>query len=193
MLKATEIFVDEGRFSYAAKLQKETAALYEAEMDFEKASKHYRLAADYYEGENAQSASHQCLLKVAHYCAEQEDYGPAIEIFEKVAVASLNHKLLKWGVKDNLFKAVLCLLAAEDVVGAKKALERYKDMDTTFQAQRECIVLEAILAACEAYDAEAFTTALQDYDRITPLDGWKTTILLRIKNSIKPTSHNSLK
>lgn len=33
-------------------------------------------------------------------------------------------------------------------------------------------------------DGEAFATACADFDRITPLDPWKTSILLLAKNHI---------
>ena len=36
----------------------------------------------------------------------------------------------------------------------------------------------------EAEDVEAFTAKVSDYDRLTKLDQWKTTILLRIKKSM---------
>lgn len=34
-------------------------------------------------------------------------------------------------------------------------------------------------------DVDAFTQAVVEYDSISKLDQWKTSILLRIKNSIK--------
>ena len=44
---------------------------------------------------------------------------------------------------------------------------------------------QAILAAYKEMDAEAFTTAVAEYDNVSPLDSWKTTILARIKKAIK--------
>jgi alpha-soluble NSF attachment protein len=58
-------------------------------------------------------------------------------------------------------------------------------MDVTFSSQRECKFLESIIAAYEAYDVEAFTNAVVEFDSISKLDAWKTSILLRVKNSIK--------
>jgi alpha-soluble NSF attachment protein len=39
--------------------------------------------------------------------------------------------------------------------------------------------------AVEAGDVEAFSTALQEFDRMTKLDEWKTSLLLRVKKSIE--------
>lgn len=35
--------------------------------------------------------------------------------------------------------------------------------------------------ACEAGDSEAFTDSLAEYDNMTRLDAWKTSLLLRVK------------
>lgn len=50
---AVELYTDEGRFSMAAKYQKEIGELLEAEMEYEKAIEAYQVAADFFEGENA--------------------------------------------------------------------------------------------------------------------------------------------
>lgn len=47
------------------------------------------------------------------------------------------------------------------------------------------------MAAVEAYDAEAFTNAVIEFDSITKLDAWKTSILLKIKNGIKKATNET--
>jgi len=180
-----ELFTDEGRFSMAAKHQKEIAELCENEMEFEAAIENYQLAADYYEGEGSTSSANQCLLKVAHFSAQLEKYDKAIELYEQVANASLDNSLLKWSVKDYFLKAGLCHLCTGDTVGARRAIERYQELDITFPSQRECKFLVDLLAACEEHDVEKFTNTVAEYDAISKLDAWKTTVLLRVKNSIK--------
>jgi alpha-soluble NSF attachment protein len=182
---AVEYFLDEGRFSIAAKHQKEVAEMYENEADYENCLKSFQLAADYYDGEGSTTSSNQCLLKVAQYSAQLEKYDRAIEIYEKVAKASLESNLLKWSAKDYFLRAGLCHLCDGDVVSGRKALEQYMDWDSSFSSQRECKFLEEIISAVEKYDAEAFKEAVVSYDNISKLDQWKTSILLRIKNSLK--------
>ena len=53
MQRAIALYVDDGRFSIAAKHQKDVAELYEQEMDLKAAMANYQTAADYYEGEGA--------------------------------------------------------------------------------------------------------------------------------------------
>jgi len=76
-------------------------------------------------------------------------------------------------------------MCSGDIVSSKRALEKYQEMDCTFSSQRECKFLQQIVDAAENYDVDAFTQAVVEYDSITKLDQWKTSVLLKIKNSIK--------
>jgi alpha-soluble NSF attachment protein len=71
---AVELFTGEGRFAIAAKNQREIAEIYEADLDFEKAILAYQVAADYFDTENSTSQANTCLLKVAQYSAQLENY-----------------------------------------------------------------------------------------------------------------------
>jgi len=188
--KAVELFTGEGRFAIAAKNQKEIAEVYEAELDFEQAIEAYQTAAEYFEGENSTSQANTCLLKVAQFSAQLENFHKAIELYEQVAKASLENTLLKWGAKEHLHRAVLCHLAAEDLVGAQKALENYTTWDASFSGSRECKFVEEIMKAVENYDVEAFTQTVVDYDSISKLDNWKTKILLKIKQGIAANAND---
>jgi len=183
--QAVELYVDSNKYNMAAKHQKEIAELYEGEMNYEEALGNYQIAADYYDAENSPAAAKGCLLKVATYAADLEDYSKAIEIFEQMGKKGVDEKLGKWGAKDFFFKAGICKLAAGDFVSLKQSLEVYKDLLPTFSHERECKLLEDLLTACEKCDAEAFTNALAEFDSITPLDKWKTSIFSKVKQSIK--------
>lgn len=50
------------------------ADIYEKEEDYLKAMGYYDKAADLYSGENVDSTSNQCKLKVAQYAAQMEQY-----------------------------------------------------------------------------------------------------------------------
>ena len=62
--EAVAVYIDLGRFTTAAKLQKEIGELKEAENDLPGAADAYQQAADFYAGEESSSQSNQCLLKV---------------------------------------------------------------------------------------------------------------------------------
>jgi len=189
--QAVELFTGEGRFSIAAKNQKEIAEVYEAELNYESAIEAYQQAADFFEGENSTSQANTCLLKVAQYSAQLENFQKAVELYEQVAKASLENNLLKWGAKEHLQRAILCHLANEDLVGAQKSLENYKNWDPSFASSRECKFVEEIMAAIEKYDVEAFTQSVVDYDSVIKLDAWKTKVLLKIKQGIAANSNET--
>lgn len=85
LLKAIEIYTDMGRFTMAAKHHQSIAEMYESEaVDLERAVSHYEQAADYFRGEESNSSANKCLLKVAQYAAQLENYDKAIQIYEQV-------------------------------------------------------------------------------------------------------------
>ncbi|KAJ1502449.1 hypothetical protein HMI56_002691, partial [Coelomomyces lativittatus] len=129
-----------------------------------------------------------CLLKIATFAAQLEHYSKAIELFEKVAADSINNTLTKWSVKEYFLKAGLCHLASEDAVGARRAIERYSEIDLTFSKQREFSFLNGLLEALESGDVDAFTSHVVEFDNLTKLDNWKTTLLLRVKKSMESAS-----
>ena len=69
----------------AAKHHTTIAEIYESEQpDLGKAITHYEKAADFYKGEESKSSANKCLLKVAQYAAQLEQYQKAIQIYEEV-------------------------------------------------------------------------------------------------------------
>lgn len=76
-----------GRFTMAAKHHQSIAEMYENEaIDLERAVQHYEQAADYFRGEESNSSANKCLLKVAQYAAQLENYEKAIQIYEQVII-----------------------------------------------------------------------------------------------------------
>lgn len=183
--EAVAIQIDLGRFTTAAKLQKEIADLCESDGDTAGAMDAYQQAADWYQAEESTSAANGCLLKVAGFAASTADYKRAIEIYEQVAMVSLENTLLKWSVKDYLLRAGICHLATGEIGDAVRAVERYCNMDASFASTREGDFLKNITAAYENLDDDAFTDHVREYDEISRLDPQKTTLLLEVKHSMK--------
>jgi len=183
--RAINMYTEDGRFSIAAKHQKEIAELYEAELDTERAMDAYQQAADFYDGEGSSSSTNQCLLKVAQFAAQLEKYDKAVELFEKVARSSLENNLLKWSVKDYFVRAAICILCNEDFVDAQRAVDRYKEWDPSFASQKEFKFLEDLIKAVEEKNIEEFTAVVVEFDSLIKLDQWKTSMLLKIKNTLK--------
>ncbi|XP_046387446.1 alpha-soluble NSF attachment protein [Ischnura elegans] len=199
LLKAIEIYTDMGRFTLAAKHHQSIAELYEGgdcgagggtggnNADLDRAISHYEQAADYFRGEESNSSANKCLLKVAQYAAQLEKYEKAVQIYEQVASSSLENSLLKYSAREYFFRAALCHLCI-DLVNAQQAVQRYQDLYPAFQDSRECKLLKVLMDHMEEEDVEAFTEAVKEYDSISRLDQWYTTMLLRIKKQINDNS-----
>ncbi|KAF2319201.1 hypothetical protein GH714_013925 [Hevea brasiliensis] len=183
--QAVDLFCDIGRISMAARYYKEIGELYESEANFEKAIDFYEKAADFFQGEEVTTSANQCKQKVAQFGAQLEQYQKAIEIYEEIARQSLSNNLLKYGVKGHLLNAGICHLCKGDVVAITNALERYQDLDPTFSGTREYKLLADIAAAIDEEDIAKFTDVVKEFDSMTPLDSWKTTLLLRVKEKLK--------
>ncbi|RZF46430.1 hypothetical protein LSTR_LSTR012505 [Laodelphax striatellus] len=184
LLKAIEIYTDMGRFTMAAKHHQTIAEMYETEaVDLDRAVQHYEQAADYFKGEESNSSANKCMLKVAQYAAQLENYDKAIKIYEQVASSSLESSLLKYSAKEYFFRAALCHLCV-DVLNAQHAMDRYVELYPPFQDSRESKLLKVLMDHMEEQNADGFTEAVKDYDSISRLDQWYTTILLRIKKQV---------
>ncbi|KAK3595950.1 hypothetical protein CHS0354_032463 [Potamilus streckersoni] len=184
MLKAVEIYTDMGRFTIAAKHHMTIAEIYETDLaDIEKAISSYEQAADYYKGEESKSSANKCLLKVAQFSAQLERYDKAVEIYEEVAVTCMDNSLLKYSAKDHFFRAAICHMCI-DTLNVQQAIQKYEDMFPQFADDRCCKLLKTLITACEDEDVDKFTDAIKEYDSISRLDQWMTTMFLRIKNRI---------
>lgn len=181
LMKAIEIYTDMGRFTMAAKHHQSIGELYETEInDLQRAVQHFEQAADYFKGEESTSSANKCMLKVAQYAAQLEDYEKAIQIYEQVATSCLNSSLLKHSAREYFFRAALCHLCV-DLLNAQHAVEKYIQQYPAFQDGREYKLVKTLCEHLEEQNIEGFTDAVKDYDSISRLDQWYTTMLLRIK------------
>nr|XP_002119495.1 alpha-soluble NSF attachment protein-like [Ciona intestinalis] len=186
LARAIDIFTDMGRFTIAAKHHMSIAELYEADaLNIEKAIAHYEKAADYYDGEDSKSSANKCWLKVAAYAAQLQQYTKAIELYERVALTSIESPLLKYAAKEYMFKATLCQFCLGcSGVDARQAIEKYEEWMPAFEDSRECKLVKKLIEAYENNSADGFAEAIAEYDKVTRIDEWLTTILLRIKKTI---------
>ena len=104
-------------------------------------------------------------------------------------MTALESNLLKFGAKKHFMHSGFCFLARGDVVAARMAYDRFMLMDLSFANSREAKVLDALIAAYEDMNSDAFSTALAEYDSVCTLNSWETSILLRIKKTIEETAN----
>jgi alpha-soluble NSF attachment protein len=182
---AVALLTDAGRLTQAAKLCKECAELYEQE-DGEVAGaiELYEQAADLFALEESKSAAATCKGKVAELCSaalSPPDLLKAFQLYDELGRNSLESNLLKFHAKGYFLQAILCQLANNDAVGAEQSLRTYEGVDYSFAESREGKFAMTLVETVNGMDVEAFSTACFEFDRISKLDPWKTSMLVKVK------------
>ncbi|TYZ60433.1 hypothetical protein PybrP1_009383 [[Pythium] brassicae (nom. inval.)] len=181
---AISMLCDAGRFSNAAKLQKQIAEIYESQDNKEEALENFRQAADYFDGENQASSANNMRLKVAQFSAQLERYDAALAIYESIARASMESNLLKFNAKNHLLNAGICALATKDLVLVQMKMSEFQEIDYTFGDSREGKFLHEMVQSFENFSADGFADAVYQFDTISKIEPWKISILLKVKESI---------
>lgn len=195
---AVTLLCDAGRLNQAAKLSKNIAEIFEndgaAAEDgdggdaIQAAIQSYQQAAELFEMEQAKSQASSCLQKVAELSSgalDPPELLRAAEIYESLGRQCLESNLLKYNAKTHFLNGIMCHLANGDSVGASQALSRFDSLDYTFADAREGKFAKQLVECVEKFDPEGFATACFEYDRISKLDPWKTSMLVKVKRSIE--------
>ena len=197
---AVTLLCDAGRLNQAAKLSKQIAEIFENEDDasgdaITAAIASYEQAAELFEMEQAKSQASTCLQKVAELSSgalDPPELLRAAEIYESLGKQCLESNLLKYNAKNHFLHAVMCHLANGDSIGASQAFSRFDSLDYTFGESREGKFSKQLVDCVEEFDPEGFATACFEYDRISKLDPWKTSMLVKVKRSIEDSSGDGI-
>ncbi|KAK3150061.1 hypothetical protein QOZ80_3AG0227330 [Eleusine coracana subsp. coracana] len=182
---AVNLFLETGRLNMAARYSKDIGEIYQQEQDLENAAVYLNRAADLFDSEGQSSQANSMTQKIAEIYAQLEKYQEATELFEELARKSCNNNLLKYSVRGILLNAGICQLCRGDPVAVNNSLERYQDIDPTFSGTHEYKLLVDLAASMDEGDVSKFTDAIKEFDSMTRLDPWKTTLLLKAKNELK--------
>ncbi|GMH91826.1 hypothetical protein TrVE_jg14402 [Triparma verrucosa] len=177
-----------GRFNQAAKLTKEIAEMYEKDNNPVEAIENYTQAATFFETENSKSMTTQCNAKVAELCSavlDPPDLARAADIYEELGKGCLDSALIKYNAKGYFLSCVFCHLAQGDAVAARQKVDLFGGLDFSFRESREGQLCDKLVTAVEEFDADGFSTACYEFDRVSKLDAWKTSILVQIKRAIE--------
>jgi len=191
---AIMLMTDAGRVLQAAKLSKECAQVYEnEELDGEEKShivlaiEMYQQSADFFTAEDSHSQANQCWAKVAELCSaslDPPDLIRAARLYDELGQKCLASNLLKFNAKGYFLQSIICHLANGDAIAAQQRKDQYEGMDYTLSSAREGKFASHLIECVEGYDTEGFATACMDYDRISKLDPWKTSMLVKVKRTI---------
>jgi len=187
--KAIDHYLASDRFNSAAKLQSEIGKLYEDKKLFGKAITFYNEAVESFESENNKIQARKVKLQVADILAKSGEYSKAIEIYESISKDGVDDSLLRWSVKNHLLKASLCQLVLgakkDDMSEATKAFAKYEEWSEIFHGTRENKLVQDLKKAYEDTNTEAFQDAIFEFDNISKLDEFKTSLLHVVLQELK--------
>jgi alpha-soluble NSF attachment protein len=190
--EAVMIFMQRGQFRRAANFKMDLGELYEKDLDDPvKALGAFEDAGQMFYDDSAEALSSKAFLRVGDLAALNKDYHKATEMYERVAKQSVNNNLSRWSVKETLFKSGLCHLC-EDPISTQRSLEEYAALDQSFTETKEFALLNDLLEAVKEGDDQAFADKLAAFNQFSPLDNWKVTICLRIRESIQAAEDDIL-
>lgn len=184
-LQCVDSYNEQGKFGYAAKYEREIADIYEADNNKPQALAFFERAVRSYQNDNKPSKVTENKLKCAVLYSEQKEFTKAGNVFEEVGTEALTNKLSSFSAKGYFLQSLLCHFAANDSVAVHNKLELFKNKDFSFGSSREGAFVEKLLEAFETQQADDFATACAEFDRVTPLDPWKTNILVTAKGHIE--------
>eukprot|EP01083_Nonionella_stella_P003679 10585_1 len=199
---AIQLNLDADRFGQAARLQEEIGDMLAEDDHLNEAIEAYEQSADYYDAENDTGNKNKRLLKVAHMCGKAQKWEKAIQIFETTAKQSVDNNLLRWKVKEYIFKAMLltiCMLAEDDIVRKKTVKwpqagntvnERYSDISDIYASSRECKLIQQILE-CLPTDIQTYKDAIASYDRICKVESWNFELVYFIEKYMEDKQHEA--
>lgn len=183
--RIVDINNEDGRFAASAKYYQEMGEIYETCENPIGAMEAYQHAVDLLNAAHKIPGKNDCLIKIATIASVNGDFYKAAGIFESIAQECLNHRLLSYSARGYILQCCLCYLAMGDSVATKNKLECFINVDSTFSSSRECDFLDKLLFAFDNnLGNDYFSNICINYDRITPLDSWKTNILLKVKTHI---------
>lgn len=192
-LSAVDIYCEEGKFLLAAKILESIGEIYKKEEKINEAVQMLKKAADFYQGENSISNSNKCLEKVAIYSTLIKKYEISIKTFEELGFECIkNEKLNLFSAKKHFMHAIFCMLAREDNIAAQNSFIKYSNIDFTFSDSREGKLCCDLIDAMDKQDSNLFSEILYEYDNISKLNNWETSILLDAKESMIDNSEIDL-
>jgi alpha-soluble NSF attachment protein len=178
MLKGISLLSEDGKFSQAAKYEKELAEMFETLGDLDNAIKHYEIAGEYFDMEGSKATGAGCLEKIIPIVAEKGDYHKAIELIEKIC-DSYSSSLAKHSIKELCLKAGILYLCIPDKVAAIKGMEKWVAKYSEFKGTREYQFLSQLIAAFMKDDSDMFKSAVDEWQSISSLDRFKDRFLAK--------------
>lgn len=190
---AIDLFTKKGQFRRAANFKFELGEILENDLnDYVKAIEAYETAGEWYSQDQSVALANKCYIKSADLKALNGQYIEASDLYSKLIKNSIGNRLSEWSLKEYYLKKGLCQLAATDNVAATRTLQEGQHDSPNFADSREATLLKSLIDCVTEGDAEKLSETVFEFDKFSKLDKWKTTILLKIKDTISQAEDDLL-
>eukprot|EP00484_Ammonia_sp_Unknown_P019143 CAMPEP_0197032972 /NCGR_PEP_ID=MMETSP1384-20130603/11503_1 /TAXON_ID=29189 /ORGANISM="Ammonia sp." /LENGTH=366 /DNA_ID=CAMNT_0042462709 /DNA_START=53 /DNA_END=1153 /DNA_ORIENTATION=+ len=162
----------------------------------------YEKAVEYYEMEHDHAQKNKVLLVIAQIAGSQGNWRRAVDIFEQIGREWSSHNLMRWKVKEILFKAAwlrMCSIAEgahhgdDDKWNELMAIQDgYGDVSEMYAGSSEQKLVSEMIGCLARNDAASLLQAVAAYDRVCPLDAWKMELVAHLKAQMKRVENEEI-
>lgn len=182
---AVNLFTKKGQFRRAANFKFDLGEIQENDLtDYKNAIESFETAGEWYEQDQSMALANKCYVRCADLKALDGQYIEASDLYTKLIKNSLGNRLSQWSLKEYFLKKGLTQLAANDTVAASRTVQEGMKDDPNFHDSRECNLLQGLIESVSEGDSEKLSQLVFEFDKFSKLDKWKTTIMLKIKETI---------
>ena len=164
-VRASECYAQAGALTKAAKLCDELGTRMERAGDLCNAHAQFERACTFAESVAGGNdfAVRTYLEKQGLASALLKQYGAAAKCFEAIGVELSANRLARYTARKFFARAIVCLLAADDAVGAQEALAKFARDDYTFASSTEGRFVALLVEATGKCSPSDFRAAFRDF------------------------------
>jgi alpha-soluble NSF attachment protein len=182
---AVQLYRESAKTAQAAYLLAEAAKVFQDGNDLDSAADALADAAQLYDDENQSLAAAAQITALANVRVMQRNWLEAAKGYRDVGMRRNAERASQATAGDYFTKAVVCLLAAGDSVGAGNELRDCSAANPGWARSRDAAMLADIIKAANENDLEEFASAVAEFDQVRRLDGWMTETLLVVRRLIE--------
>lgn len=176
-----------GSWNAAGKAQEALADIHKQVHGYEAAITAYLKAIDFYSYDNNRHAIRRCRQELGQLYFQLDHYIEAIQAYDELTRDCLTETLLRYHHCSYAMMVIIGHLANADLVAAKRYYDATAKDNIGFSLSYEGQFVQGVIEALESNDVDKFTTTVQNWDRVRPLQNPLAGLLVTIKEHIAPT------
>lgn len=179
-----------GDFYESAKLCEKVASEHIEKQKFNTAIEFYEKSAEFYKMDGKHnSKKNEVLVKLAELMCLHEHKDASTKaggIFDQVGREYLKNNLTKYAAKDEFTKAVLCLILYSGEEEGEMYLNKYKEIDPTFEGSDGFRLCEQVIKGAKEKEIKELQNEINSkYREYIKLDDFSGQLIIKIMEKIK--------